>query len=150
MKTLKFKGTQVGWLKSQCALYRGLELCLWSFHACFSRSVALPAHSPRPSLLPCLPLVLTRFVPFSRLPPSAPCLWPGSQGILGPCPGCRDRCLDHDPPLANRSFAFNFRYTWIPFLALLSGCANLNNQSTSLRQFPHLLNKSDRAVFSLL
>lgn len=78
------RGLRWAGLKSQCALYRGLELCLWSFHACFSRSVALPAHSPRPSLLPCLPLVLThRFVPFSRLPPSAPCLWPGSQGILG-------------------------------------------------------------------
>lgn len=64
------------------------------------------AHSPQALLLPCLPLVLTRFVLSAG---STLCSLPlarftGDPG--SPVQFHRDRCLDHDPPLANLSFCF--------------------------------------------
>lgn len=106
------RGLRWAGLESQCTLHRGMELCLWSVLPHVLQQICCP---PGP-----LSQALTASVsPLCSHPPSCPfqqaptlCSLPLARFIGNPgepCPGCLDHCLDHDLPLANRSFSFNYQ-----------------------------------------
>ena len=106
------RGPRWAGLESQRALHLGMELCLWSVLPRMIQQICRPLGPLSQALTASVSPLCSHSpsCPFQQAPTlfSFPLArFTGNPGE--PCPGCLDHCLDHDLPLANCSFAFDYQ-----------------------------------------